>query len=90
MNSTQIDGSHGRAGLGGRERVALAVTGLSSFAPLVGEPKRFEKEVLRVGRWIHPATGEVLDFTPDFLARLVSETKRWLALGNKVWFPVGH
>jgi hypothetical protein len=72
-----------------RERVALDVRGLKPFTALTGV-RQFRKDVLRVGRWVHPATGEILDFTPDFLARLVEGTTHWIALGNKVWFPAGH
>src|SRR4051794_38921341 len=72
------------------EKIALDVKGLAAFTTLSGEARRFRKEVLRVGKWIHPATGEVLDFTREFLARLVASTAQWIALGNKVWFPAGH
>ena len=73
-----------------QKRVSLNVTRLAGFVTVTGEPKRFKKEVLRVGMWIHPVTGELLDFSRDFLSKLVLATKRWIELGNKVWFPAGH
>ena len=73
-----------------RGLVALDVRGLAAFSRLDAAPRRFKKEVLRVGRWVHPATGEDLDFDHAFLERLVRDTTRWIELGNKVWFPAGH
>jgi hypothetical protein len=70
--------------------LALAVSGLGSFTKLDAAPRRFKKEVLRVGRWVHPATGEELDFDKAFLDQLAKDTNRWIELGNKVWFPAGH
>jgi hypothetical protein len=70
-------------------RVALAVTGLAPFARLDASGLSFKKEVLRVGRWIHPATGEALDFDVALLERLAQDTNRWIALGQKVHFPAG-
>ncbi len=54
-----------------------------------GRFPRFAKDVIRVGEWIHPTTGQKLDFTAERLAALVLATNRWLAIGNKVWFPAG-
>jgi hypothetical protein len=70
--------------------VALDVSGLGAFALDAAGGRRFKKEVLRAGHWIHPATGEDLDFDRAFLERLVKDTARWIDLGNKVWFPAGH
>jgi hypothetical protein len=79
-----------REALKARGLVVLDVSGLGSFTKLEVAPRRFKKEVLRVGRWVHPATGEDLDFDRAFLERLVRDTTRWIELGNKVWFPAGH
>ncbi len=73
-----------------RGLVALSVRGLAAFAPEAQAPRRFKKEVLRVGRWTHPVTGEDLDFDQAFLERLAKNTAQWIELGNKVWFPAGH
>jgi len=70
--------------------VALDVKELGSFMKLEAPARRFKKEILRVGRWIHPATGDELDFDRDLLEQIAKDTTRWIELGNKVWFPAGH
>lgn len=69
--------------------IALAITGLAPFMRLDATSARFKKEVLRAGSWIHPGTGEKLDFDIAFLKRLAYDTNRWISLGQKVHFPVG-
>jgi hypothetical protein len=61
------------------------------FVPLSsnGKYKRFRKDLIHVGKWVHPDTGQELDFSAERLDQLADETNRWLAAGNKVWFPVG-
>jgi hypothetical protein len=72
------------------ETLLVAVPALARFAALgAAGSRRFKKEVLRVGRFVHPTTGQELDFNNAFLARLVTATNRWIELGHKVWFPVG-
>jgi hypothetical protein len=70
-------------------RVTLEVKGLAPFVRLDAGAPKFKKEVLRTGRWLHPATGEVLDFDQELLERLAKDTNRWIALGQKVHFPAG-
>ncbi len=50
---------------------------------------RFTKEVLRVGRWVHPDTGQRIAFDEVELERLAAATNQWINLGNKVWFSSG-
>ncbi len=71
------------------KRMGLAVTGLGPFVRLDATSARFKKEVLRKGRWVHPGTGEKLEFDVPLLERLADDTNRWIALGQKVHFPVG-
>jgi hypothetical protein len=68
---------------------ALAVTGLGPFVRLDALAPRFRKEVLRAGKWVHPGTGEALEFDLLLLERLAQDTNRWIALGHKVHFPAG-
>jgi len=70
-------------------RLGLAVTGLAPFVRLDAAAPRFKKEVLRRGRWIHQGTGEKLEFDVPLLERLAQDTNKWIALGQKVHFPVG-
>ena len=71
---------------------ALHVVGinLAQFVPL-GAPgsRRFKKEILPVGHFVHPVTRQAYDFDQPFLERLSSATNRWIALGHKVWVPAG-
>jgi len=63
--------------------------GETAAAAAVG-PGRFEKELLRVGRWAHPAGKFVLEVTRDRLARWVENFRRMLAKGIPVPVPYGH
>lgn len=68
----------------------LVSSGDGVFRELDGAaPRRFSKEVLRVGSWLHPGTGEELDFSREHLLDLALATNEWIAAGNKVWFPTG-
>jgi hypothetical protein len=78
-----------KAKAGFESRVALEVTGLDPFVRLDASGSRFRKEVLRAGHWIHPGTGETLNFDVALLEQLAEDTNRWIALGQKVHFPVG-
>lgn len=51
---------------------------------------RFAKDVVRVGKWVHPATGREVVFTPERIRNLVKNTTDYLARGNKIPFPDGH
>ena len=63
--------------------------GETAAAAAVG-PGRFEKELLRVGRWAHPAGKFVLEVTRDRLTRWVENFRRMLAKGIPVPVPYGH
>ena len=65
-------------------------TNLAQFV-LLGAPgsRRFKKEILPVGHFVHPVTRQEYDFDKAFLDRLAAATNRWIALGHKVWFPAG-
>lgn len=51
---------------------------------------RFEKELLRVGRWVHPARKFVLEVTRERMARWAQSFQRMLAKGIRVPVPYGH
>lgn len=51
---------------------------------------RFAKDVVRVGSWVHPATGQDIVFDGARLRRLADATNRYLEAGNKIPFPAGH
>lgn len=53
-------------------------------------PSRFEKEVLRVGRWVHPAGKFVLEVTRERLARWAKAFRRMVEKGVRVPVPYGH
>lgn len=67
----------------------LPASGAGAFVALEGASKRWKKEVLRVGSWIHPGTGEQLDFSLEQLHDLATSTNEWNRIGNKIWFPTG-
>ena len=60
--------------------------------PLDGPVKAglFEKELLRVGRWVHPAKKFILEVTRERLARWVRNFRRMLEKGISVPVPYGH
>lgn len=51
---------------------------------------KWAKDVLRIGNWHHPATGQEINVTRDRLEKLSDATSRYLANGNKIPFPDGH
>jgi hypothetical protein len=50
-------------------------------------PRRFQKSVLRVGRFVDPETGEVTNFDRSDLEDLAAATNSWIEEGQKVFFP---
>lgn len=50
----------------------------------------FAKDVLPVGKLFHPVTEKELDFTPERVAKLATETQRYHDAGNKIPFRDGH
>lgn len=50
----------------------------------------FQKDILRVGRWIHPVHGYEVTFERPDLEAIASETNRMISNGHKVPFPDGH
>lgn len=83
--------------------VALEVTGLRSFLAAQGQPLRFAKDVLKVGRFVLPDGRELEIHATDSqalaarksgimaagLPELARNTNARIALGHKVWFPEG-
>ncbi len=66
---------------------------MSAGAPAVAAriaPGRFEKELLRVGRWTHPARKFVLEVTRERLARWAESFKRMVKKGIRIPVPYGH
>jgi hypothetical protein len=63
---------------------------LGAGAATAVAPGRFEKELLRVGRWVHPARQFVLDVTRERLARWVECFRKMLSKGIRVPVPYGH
>lgn len=55
-------------------------------------PKRFVKDVLRVGKWVHPITKQLVDITPERIRNLVRNTEAYRqTLDRKaVPFQDGH
>lgn len=83
--------------------VAHEVTGLRSFLAAQGQPLRFVKDVLKVGRFVLPDGRELEIHATDSkalaarkagimaagLPELARNTNARIALGHKVWFPEG-
>ncbi len=51
---------------------------------------KFVKEIIRVGHWTHPVTGQSVDFDKDRLNSICATSNRYLEKGNKIPFPSGH
>ena len=51
---------------------------------------QFRKEVIKIGKYIHPATKKAFEITVDTLNHWVSTFNRWIGNGNKVPIPLGH
>jgi hypothetical protein len=51
---------------------------------------KFAKDVVRIGKWIHPATGQDIQFDSERLKKLAESTSKYLFNGNKIPFPDGH
>jgi len=50
----------------------------------------FAKDVVSVGKRLHPATGRMVEFDRDRIDRLVAATEKYLKNGNTIPFPKGH
>lgn len=51
---------------------------------------QFRKEVIKVGKYIHPATKKAFEVTVDLLNHWVATFNRWVGAGNQVPIPLGH
>lgn len=51
---------------------------------------RFLKDIAQVGKWVHPDTGQEVEFTLDRLNRLAAESNRFRQNENEIPFPDGH
>ncbi len=51
---------------------------------------QFQKEVIKVGKYIHPATKKAFEITVDTLNHWVATFNRWIGNGNQVPIPLGH
>jgi len=51
------------------------------------ETGRFKKEILRVGKWIHPVTKKAVEFTKENLKDLTNNFK---LIGRKVYITLSH
>ena len=60
--------------------VGLGNTGLTQF----------RKEVIKVGKYIHPATKKAFEITVDTLNHWVATFNRWIGAGNQIPIPLGH
>ena len=58
----------------------LSITGLTQY----------RKELIKVGKYIHPATKVKFEVTIDTLKHWVNMFTRWYAAGNHVSIPLGH
>ena len=52
--------------------------------------RRFEKELIRVGTWVHPTKGFTLEVTPRRMRDWLEAFRRMQAAGLKVPLPFGH
>jgi hypothetical protein len=50
----------------------------------------FYKDVVKVGRWVHPLTKQEIVFTPERIEKLARNTEKFLEAGNRIPFPKGH
>lgn len=56
-----------------------------------GQPvQRFRKELIRVGSWVHPDTGQDIEVTPERIDHWVAQFARMKADGVKVPVPSDH
>lgn len=56
-----------------------------------GQPvQRFRKELIRVGEWVHPDTGQDIEVTTDRIDHWVTQFSAMKADGVKVYLPSGH
>ncbi len=60
------------------------------FAKREGASGQFAKDVLRVGKWTHPSTGQVIEVDQARLEKLAKNTNALLSRGVKVPYPLGH
>ncbi len=60
------------------------------FERRTGTAHQFAKDVLRVGKWTHPATGQVIDVDHARLDRLAKNTNALLGVDVKIPYPLGH
>ncbi len=51
---------------------------------------RYAKDILKVGAYVHPATGQIIDITPERIRMHAKEAARYLANGNEIFYPDGH
>jgi hypothetical protein len=70
-----------------RRKVAIVHQGEAFASQGLG---KFAKDVVRVGKWIHPANGREVAFDQARLQRLAENTQSYLANGNKIPYPDGH
>jgi hypothetical protein len=56
-----------------------------------GQPvRRFRKELLRVGEYTHPGTGQKFSVSREGIGRMAETFRRYTAAGNKAPLPIGH
>jgi hypothetical protein len=51
---------------------------------------RYAKDIVALGTWFHPETKRRVNFDDDRIKRLVKQTSRYIANGNRIPFPDGH
>ena len=56
----------------------------------VENPKVFSKDVLSVGNFTLPKTGQKLNINPEQLEAIIADTNKYLANGNRVEFIADH
>jgi hypothetical protein len=67
----------------------LLNTGDAFLAQAMG---KFRKDIVRIGKWIHPATGQEIKFDAARLVRLAANTEKYRKNADKqvIPFPDGH
>lgn len=70
---------------------AAAAVAVGSPKEVAGQPvQSFSKEILRVGKFVHPATGQEFEFTHADLKHFETQFSRMADAGVKVYVPADH
>lgn len=51
---------------------------------------QYRKELIKVGKYVYPATKEAFEVTTATLSYWVKQFQRWIGNGNRISIPLGH